>query len=277
MLDRYHSDAIGGRSIGSSMRFTRREDKRKQQKDRCRRSIQMVLHAMLASIALALMLPSGMRADGSRPGQPYHYLHPPRALQDINSPPRSISRTFSRGALSQFWIAFTHDGQAGLSATGQPFDLPVKDTGIHVAIAPVETPSGLPDNLYIDGNAYSMSVRGVPSSRILRIRRPLMVTLRWPRLPHAVYRYTSGNWTQLCSLRQATYTPATITCTSTALGIVAAVVVGPRRTHPMWQSRLSDTLTHRTWEIIAVIVVLVLMVGIWFLMRQRGHGPSTNV
>jgi hypothetical protein len=262
------------RGIGAMRSLARRKKERKYHEYYSCRSSHVTLPVAFAVLLATVTAPTGVHADGTRPGQPYHYLHPPKYLQDINALPRPVVRTVPRALLTQLWFAFTHDGQAGISDTGQPFDLPSEATGVRVAIAPVATPGGLPDDLYVDGNAYSITVRSVPGGRQLALRKPVNVTLRWPRLPHAILRYVGGRWTQVCSLRQATYTPVTIACRTTSLGIFAAVVVGPHRAPPTPSTRLADDLRRWEWVILGAAVILAFAVAGASIWMRHSHGRA---
>jgi hypothetical protein len=221
--------------------------------------------AALIAVLVAMTIGSATaRADGARPGEPYHYLHPPKYLRDINQLPRPVTRSFSVGSLkSGLWFAFTHDGQAGLSSSTQPFAAPASVTAVQIHIAPVETPGTLPDTLYSDGNAYRITAIGQPGNVQLGLARPLQLTLRFPRLPHGIEIYRDGSWTSLCTLRGSTYTSQTINCPTTELGTVLAVVVGPTRRHAT-----SPSLTRR-WPIVAGVIFIVLAIVVVVILVRR--------
>jgi hypothetical protein len=214
--------------------------------------------------------PGSLLADGARPGQIYHYLHPPRYLQDINQLPRGGTRVLQIQTMrSGLWSAFTHDGQAGVSSTRQVFAVSTGYTGVRVAIKPVETPGTLPEDLYTDGNAYRVVATSIPGNRSLSLRTPVDLTLRWPRLPAGIDVFRNGSWSQVCLLAQATYTPQTISCRTSTLGTFAAVIKGPPRSHPTVLTRLADTL--RAWRFVPVGIALLLGLAIIAdgLRRQR--------
>lgn len=262
------------RSIGAMRSLARRKEEREYHESYSCLSTHLTLLIASAVLLATMTAPTGVHADGTRPGQPYHYLHPPKYLQDINALPRPVVRTVRRASLTQLWFAFTHDGQAGISDTGQPFDLPAEAIGVRVAIAPVATPGSLPDDLYVDGNAYSITVRSVPGGRQLALRKPVNLTLRWPRLPLAILRYSAGSWKQVCSLRQATYTPVTIACRTASLGIFAAVAVGPHRAHPTSSRRLADDLRRWEWVILGLAVILAFALAGASIWMRRSHRRS---
>jgi hypothetical protein len=224
--------------------------------------------SLLPVCLLAIGVPAAAMADGTRPGQPYRYLHPPKYAQDLNQRPLGAVRTLTVKSVAggRLWFAFTHDGQAGLSSTGTPFAAPPGTTAFRIALKPVETPAGLPDTLYADGDAYTIAVTAEPEGNPVSIKRHVTLTLRWPRLPHAVYLYSGGNWSQLCSLRQSTYTPVTIACPTTKLGTFVAVVVGPARPHAsLWQRVRGDLWL---WLLVAALIVVAVVVAMVALVRS---------
>lgn len=181
---------------------------------------------LAASVVLAAcFLTTGpAQADGGLPPQPYHYLHPPPAFAGSNVTPFSGKRVlpvdYSR---STSWIAFTDDGQAGITADKGVFAVSPSTTAVVIQIKPVETPSGLPSQVAVDGNAYSITAVEQPGNGPARLARRVNVTLRWPHFPIAIYQFTGGSWRQLCYSDKAVFTPSTISCPTATLGTFAAV------------------------------------------------------
>jgi hypothetical protein len=128
----------------------------------------------------------------------------------------------------------------------------------------VETPGTLPNTLYADGNAYRIDAFAQPGNRVLTLAKAVHLTLRYPRLPHGIEVYRDGSWTSLCTLRQSTYTPQTIACTTSALGTFLAVVTGPARRHSSSGSSL------RLVPIAAgAVLLVVILAGVVVLLRRR--------
>jgi hypothetical protein len=170
--------------------------------------------------------------------------------------------------MTGLWYAFSHDGQAGISGTGEAFGHPgVSALGVN--IRPEDAPGALPDDLYVAGNAYAISVRGVPGDVALTPSRPVNVTLRWPRLPHAIYLYRNGTWNIVCPLRRATYTPITISCPTRSLGVFAAVVLGPHRSHATIWVRLFDIFQRWKFVFLGIAVLGVALLLLDRLVTRR--------
>jgi hypothetical protein len=228
--------------------------------------------AALFGLAVSLVLGAAVaHADGPRPGEPYHYLHPPKYLQDINQLPKPATRTFSLHSLARgLWFAFTHDGQAGLSASIQSFAAPTVVSTVHIHLDAINTRGTLPDTLYADGNAYRISAIGEPGGAHLGLRTAVTLTLRFPRLPAGIETYRNGVWQSLCTLRQSLYTSATIACHTRTLGIFLAVYRGPPRPHHTSQSWISR------WGFIAAgiaLIVIVLVASVVGILVRRRRPP----
>jgi hypothetical protein len=254
----------------SCARGTAAEKQTEYSNGRARRLMPAVLLALAATVLLGAAV---AHADGPRPGQPYHYLHPPKYLRDINQLPEPTTRTYHLHSLSGgLWFAFTHDGQAGLSASIQPFAAAASITSVHIHVDAINTPGALPDTLYADGNAYRIRAIGDPGRVNLALRRAVTLTLRFPRLPAGIETYRNGAWQSLCTLRQSLYTSATIACHTRTLGIFLAVYRGPPRPRHTSQSWISR------WGLIAAgaaLIVLVLVVISAGAVRRGRRQPAS--
>jgi hypothetical protein len=172
-------------------------------------------------MALFILLPQTVFADGSLPPNRYNYLHPPAALASGNKHPSSLNQVFSLAAVQSGEISgFTPDGQAGLSFDRQS----VRGvSSARIMISPTNAPPGLPSNVAADGNAYVISAAGQPKGQPLRFSSPAIVTLRFPHIPVGMYSYGAG-WKEICkNTGGAIITGSTITCQTRRLGLFVAV------------------------------------------------------
>jgi hypothetical protein len=231
---------------------------------------------LLAGILTTLSSPS---ADGTLPPLPYHYLHPPPALAAENKPPQSTSRSLSAAvARSASWFVFTSDGQAGINSASGGFVLHPSATGVVVHIQPVETPSGLPAGLAVDGNAYSISATERLANGLAQLGQDVRVTLRWPHIPSDIYLYQDGRWRRLCSSVHATLSSTTISCPTSRLGIFAAVGLAAVIGSPPFPTTPVNTVNRfsRYIPLAAALVVVVIAAVLAYLVSRPDEGSSSR-
>ena len=212
-------------------------------------------------------------ADGLLPPKPYRYLHPPPALARGNQLPQSGERVdrVVRGH-SVTGYTFTKDGQAGILYGDRAFAVPPSATGVRITVRPVETAPGLPQPLAADGNAYEVRATVQPGGSPARLARPVVLVVRWPRLPTAIYRYVGGQWRRLCYSDQATITPSTFSCPTRALGtFVAAHVSSGTTTTPTSSSRFA--WVSRYWLLLVALAVVVVAAILGAFMYRPGAKP----
>lgn len=230
--------------------------------------------AALAFLTLASATASSVLADGLLPPHPYNYLHPPPAFASNNNPPLSGIRTLPVDFMqANRWIAFTEDGQAGITGPAAAFTVHAPVTAVLVRVQPVNVPPGLPNGLAADGNAYSITAAVQPRSSPARLARSVTLTLQWPHLPLAIYVYSNGGWSQLCSFNQSTRSPSTISCPTSSLGTFLAVVPAPK-TASSGSSGIVSRITSLGLPVLALIalaIVLLVVALILFIAGIRGR------
>jgi len=227
--------------------------------------------ATLAVLCCLLLVVTAAHADGSLPPRPYHYLHPPSALAGSNAPPLSGDGPIvvSAGHSHQGYL-FTRDGQAGLIAPAGAFVAP----SVHLHIAPVETPPGLPPEFTSDGNAYQITASGQGG---VRLARNVTVVLKYPQPPPAVFHYQSGRWRRLCYSDQATFSPTSITCPASSLGIFVAVGYPRLGNHAVPSTPLASTrwaFLNQYLALFAALAVLVVAAVLGYVVSRPDKKPT---
>lgn len=231
--------------------------------------------AIPAALCCLLLVVTAAHADGSLPPRPYHYLHPPSALAGSNAPPLSGDGPIAvSGGHSHQGYLFTRDGQAGLIAPAGAFVASSSATSVHLHIAPVETPPGLPPEFTSDGNAYQVTASGQEAARLAR---KMTVVLKYPQPPPALFHYRNGTWRRLCYTDQATFSPTSITCPASSLGIFVAVSYPKLGTHTVPPTPLSSTrwaFLNQYLALFAALAVLVVAAVLGYAVSRPDKKPT---
>ncbi|MGH2441750.1 MAG: hypothetical protein ACRDFX_01130 [Chloroflexota bacterium] len=230
------------------------------------------LCSLMLLIAVQLSY-STVRADGLLPAQPYRYLHPPPALQSVNVKPLPGLRVLPLDYLhAETFGSFTPDGQAGITAGKNAFKTAAGTTAVVIHILPVETPPGLPPQVALDGNSYSITATEQPSNLIPVLSHGGSVVMRWPHLPLGIYQYRSGNWKRVCYSNTAVISSNTILCPIKTLGTFAAVTSPSNVVATAAPHRSAGLTALEVAIIIAGVVVVALLVAIVVRPpRRRGR------
>ena len=171
---------------------------------------------------------------------------------------------------SQQGYLFIRDGQAGLIAPAGAFIA----SSVHLHIAPVETPPGLPPEFTSDGHAYQITAS---SQGGVRLAGTISVVLKYPQPPPAVFHYQNGRWRHLCYSDQATFSPTSITCPASSLGIFVAVAYPRLGTHSVPATPLSSTrwaFLNQYLALIAALAVLVVAAVLGYVVSRPDKKPT---
>ena len=233
----------------------------------------MTWAAAPAALCCLLLLVTVAHADGSLPPRPYHYLHPPAALAGSNAPPLSGDGPIAvSGGHSHQGYLFTRDGQAGLIAPSGAFVA----SSVQLHIAPVETPPGLPPEFTSDGNAYKITASGQEGTALART---ISVVLKYPQPPPAVFHYRNGRWRRLCYSDQATFSPTSITCSASSLGIFVAVSYPRLGNHAVPSTPLASTrwaFLNQYLALFAALAVLVVTAVLGYVVSRPDKKPTAK-
>lgn len=219
--------------------------------------------------AVLLLAPQGRWLfDGLLPLEPYRWAPHPWL------PFRGAGAALSGGTLlpltptgSAPGSAPTGDGQAVVVFPREAFAPADGEREVQIdlrAVHPSRTPSP-PDGLGIDGNAYQVEARYLPSSRPAAVRRPVTVILTYPRHAEQVLRLDGDRWTPLPTTPFPT--AFKVYAESDALGTFAAA--GPA-------DRVSPAPSPAAF--VAAAAGLAAAIGAWLLTNRlrRARPPATQ-
>lgn len=226
--------------------------------------------AALLAAAAAVSVSAGMLAgiplfDGLAPPPLYQWVQPPPELRSINTPPSSALASESLGATGTVNVG-TRDGQVLVAYSPGAFAPAVGQSAVQIVIQPLaaSTVPPPPAGVVIQGNAYRIQVRYVPSGATATAVQPVDVILRYPVDATQVIGYSGGAWHRLATIPQSQL--LSLDATTTRFGLVAAASTGVVAPAP---SRIPP------WAYAAA--GLALLAGAVPLLSRRarpGEGPA---
>src|SRR5438105_3280412 len=176
--------------------------------------------------------------DGLAPPPAYRWVRPPSELRAGNRAPASVSATVPlTGTGSAAALVSTPDDQVQVSIPAGAFPPAAGQNALEVDVQPLD-PARVPAppaGTAIQGNAYRITVAGVPSGATVTAVQPVDVTLRYPVDATSVILLTDAGWQALPTTLESA--ALAVDATTTRFGIFAAAGAGvtsrPRRT-PAW-------------------------------------------
>ena len=197
----------------------------------------LLVVAACGSVALGLL--AGIPVfDGLAPPPAYRWVRPPSELRAGNRAPASVSATVPLvGTGSAAALVSTPDDQVQVSIPAGAFPPSAGQSALEVDVQPLD-PARVPAppaGTAIQGNAYRITVAGMPSGATVTAVQPVDVTLRYPVDATSVILLTDAGWQALPTTLESA--ALAVDATTTRFGIFAAAGPGvtsrPRHT-PAW-------------------------------------------
>ncbi len=219
-----------------------------------------VVLALYLAVAFFVRTPVRPLFDGSGPPQPYQWVSPPPDFAKSNEKPKPFAQTvaMTKNGISGASLQ-TDDGQAIVIVPERSFAAKPGARGIRFRIVPLASKSLTKQPpKQVQGNAYRITARYVPSQENAVAKDNFTVLLRYPAHATDFYRLDGDTWTLLKGEQIAA--SLQIYANTKKVGTFAAAGGGNSR----------KLLWYITGGVSLVAAILGLILG----LRERRTGPA---
>ena len=218
----------------------------------------LVLLLYAGAVAL-LRSPVRPLYDGVAPTLPYQWSCPPSAFAKSNQKPKPYNQSVAiTGRGTEGASIQSADSQVTLILPERTFAAKAGQKAVRLRITPICATKIKGPPKTVQGNAYQIAARYVPSQEIATPSADFTVLLRYPASATDVYRLDGSSWTRLKP--QTIPSSLQIYANTNKLGTFAAAGGGTNR--------------KILWYITGGVSLVGAILGLFLGLRERRSGPA---